>query len=290
MRSQLLYYSMPIVKLAVFVICLLVFALPVGLLQLIPSIENLDNAYAVIVSESLLLLSIYGALFMMTKMYKPSTISSFFIPQKRILKELFGGALLGGLIIGFCAVLLLMQGYVSFLPSKIGIAFFLLYIVHFLVVALFEEALFRTYPLFVFAESYPIVISVLINGLLFGLLHILNPGFTGLAMINITLAGILFSLFTLYYQSISWAIGIHLGWNFTQGILLGYKVSGSNTPSLLTAKPIGENYLSGGSFGMEGSLTCTLLLFAIIIFFAIKFKIPSFKEKILEEYELTRTR
>ncbi len=279
---------MPLVKLILFIISLIVFALPVGAIKSIPAIKNLDDRYATIVTEPLLMISIFGALFLMTKMFAPTTISSFFLSKKHILKELLQGSLLGIGLLMLCGGILLLQGYVIFSLGKISIAFFFFYVLYFLIVAVFEELLFRTYPLFVVAEAYPAAFAVLINGLLFGLLHSLNPGFTVVAMINITLAGILFSWFTLYYRSINWAIGIHLGWNFAQGILLGYKVSGTNTPGVLIAKPIGANYVSGGEFGIEGSLTCTVILTLIIIYLAVKFKIEPLKEEIIAEHEFTR--
>ncbi len=278
MHKALLYYIMPIFKLAAFLICLIVCALPVGLFQLIPVIDNLNDEYSTVLIGSLLMISIFGALFMMTKIYELSTIKSFFISRKAALKDFLKGTVFGVVILAICAGLLVLTGNVSFSLGKISLAIFLFYILYFLVVALFEELFSRTYILFVFAESYPIAIAVLINGVLFGLLHAFNPGFTWLAMLNITLAGVLFSIFTLYYRSISWAVGIHLGWNFAQGILFGYKVSGNDSPGLLIANPIGENYFSGGVFGVEGSLICTIVLFVIITYFAIRYKIAPIKE------------
>lgn len=277
MRKALLYYIMPIIKLVEFVICIIVCALPVGLFQLIPAIHNLNNKYATVIIGSLLMISVFGALVMMTKIHKPSAITRFFLSRKDALKGFLKGTVFGIVIITICAVVLMQTGYVTLSVGKISIALFLYYILYFLVVAMFEELFSRTYLLFIFAESYPIAFAVLINGLLFGLLHAFNPNFTWLAMINISLAGILFSMFTLYHRSINWAIGIHLGWNFAQGILFGYKVSGTDTPSVLVAKPIGAYYLSGGEFGIEGSLICTIVLFIIIIYFALT-------------HEFTRTR
>lgn len=273
MGKALLYYTMPVAKLVVFLGCLIICALPVGLFQLIPLIHNLNDKYATVVIESLLMVSIFGALVMITKLYNPSTIDSFFISSRGALKEILKGTVFGLIILAICAGLLVLTGNVSLSLGKISFAIFLFYILYFLVVALFEELFSRTYILFVFAESYPLAIAVIINGLLFGCLHALNPGFTWLAMINITLAGMLFSMFTLYHRSISWAVGIHLGWNFAQGILFGYKVSGGDTPSLLVAKPIGVYYLSGGEFGIEGSFICTIVLFVTIIYLAMKYKI-----------------
>ncbi|MEJ5995329.1 CPBP family intramembrane glutamic endopeptidase [Pedobacter sp. Du54] len=281
MRKQLLYYLMPIVKLVVFIICVIVCSLPVGALQWIPGIKDLDEVYTMIITEPLLMISIFAALFFMTKIYKPTTISSFFLSKKNAFKEVLSGTLMGMIILLVCGGLLLLQGFVVFSPGKISLAFFLFYILYFLIVAVFEELFSRTYQLFVLAETYPIAIAVVVNGLIFGLLHSLNPGFTALALINISLAGMLFSLFTLYHRSINWAIGMHLGWNFTQGILLGYKVSGSDTPGVLVAKPIGENYFSGGTFGVEGSLSCTLVLILLIIYLAFKFTIKPLKQHVL---------
>ncbi len=279
MARQVQYYIMPILKLVVFVICLIICALPVGFFQLIPVINTLEDKYDTLVTHPLLMISVFGALVMMTKMYKPSGLANFFITKKRFLKDVLKGTLFGIVILTICAVLLMLTGYVTFSMGKISIFLFLHYILYFLVIAMFEELLSRTYPLFVFAESYPIGLAILINGLLFGLLHVLNPGFTLVAMLNITLAGMLFSMFTLYHRSINWAIGIHLGWNFTQGILFGYKVSGTDTPGVLLAKPTGVFYLSGGEFGIEGSLICTLVLTLVIIFLVIKYKIEPIKKE-----------
>ncbi|RYG18237.1 MAG: CPBP family intramembrane metalloprotease [Chitinophagaceae bacterium] len=288
MYRQLRYYSMPIVKLVLFAIALIVFALPVGALQFIPAVDNLEDHYATILTEPLLMMSILGAMYVMTSMFVPSQLTDFFLSKRNFLKELLKGTLFGSIILSICAVIAWFAGFVSFSVGEINVGVFLLYSLYFLIVALFEELLFRTYALFVLAETYPIPVAVGINGLLFGLLHSFNPGFTILALVNITLAGILFSLFTLYYRSINWVVGIHLGWNFTQGILLGYKVSGTDMPGVLTAEPIGASYLSGGGFGIEASLICTLILTLIISYLAIKYKIKPVKRT--EDYEFAGTR
>ena len=59
MLKQVLYYGKPFFKLIVFAICVLVCALPVGLLKLIPSIENLEDKYATVLTEPLLMISIF---------------------------------------------------------------------------------------------------------------------------------------------------------------------------------------------------------------------------------------
>ncbi len=272
MFNRITYYVTPIGKLIVFVVCILAFALPISLVQQVSFVKGLNTENATLLLEVLLIFSIFGALFLLTKLYKPLTFRQFFILKKDALSGFLKGTLLGIAIMGICVGLLALMGYVSFTVGKIGVGFFFFYIAYFFVVALFEELLFRTYPLFVFAETYPVTLTIIINGLLFGLVHLLNPGFTWLAMLNVSLAGILFSMFTLYYRNLSWAVGIHLGWNYAQGIIFGFNVSGTNTPSFLSTRPIAEGYLSGGEFGVEGSVICTIILLLIIGSFMMKFK------------------
>jgi membrane protease YdiL (CAAX protease family) len=283
-------YIRPILKLIVFIICLIICAIPVGFFQQIPLINGLQDQYATVVIESLLIISIFGALWMISRLYKPSTFDNFFLRTEGMLSGILKGGLFGIGCIAVCVTLIALTGSVSLSAGKISLVFFLYYILYFLVIAVFEELLFRTYLLFVFAETYPIWLAVVINGLLFGLVHATNPGFTWLGMVNISLAGILFSLFTIQYKSISWAIGIHLGWNFAQGILFGYKVSGTDTPGLLIAQPTGIYYLSGGTFGVEGSVICTLVLTAIIIYISRNYNIKSSRNILTEENEFTGTR
>ncbi|HTM98093.1 MAG TPA: CPBP family intramembrane glutamic endopeptidase [Pedobacter sp.] len=273
MGKKLLYYFLPIAKLVLFGICFLFFALPVSLLKNIPFIKELNTEESTVLWETCLIFSLFLVLFLLSKMFKPLTFRHFFIVRKDAFGSFLKGTLLGICIMAMCIALLSLIGNVSFMIGGITLGMFFFYIIYFLVVAFFEELLFRTYPLFVFAETYPIALAILFNGLLFGFVHATNPGFTWLAMLNISLAGVLFSMFTLYYRSLSWAIGIHLGWNFAQGILFGFKVSGSNTPSLLSTKPTGVSYISGGEFGIEGSLICTIILVLIITYFFRKHKI-----------------
>jgi membrane protease YdiL (CAAX protease family) len=287
---MMINYIRPILKLIVFVFCTIICALPFFFLQQIPLISNLEERYVTVLVESLLIVSIFGALWMMSWLYEPSAFKHFFLRAHRMLSGIAKGALIGVGCILACVTLIAITGSVAFSVGKISLVFFLYYILYFLVVAAFEEMLFRTYPLFVFVESYPIWLAVVINGLLFGAVHATNPGFTWLGMLNISLAGILFSLFTIYYKSISWAIGIHLGWNFAQGILFGYKVSGTDTPGLLVAKPTGVYYLSGGTFGVEGSVICTLVLTTIIIYVSRNYTIKSSRNILTEENEFTGTR
>jgi len=132
----------------------------------------------------------------------------------------------------------------------------------YLAVACSEELLFRGY-LFQRLERGlgPWPAQVLL-ALLFAALHWGNPGMSGLtrawASLNIAIAGILLGLCYLRTRSLALPIGLHLGWNWTQGTLLGFGVSGIPNPGWWT--PVWHRraaWLAGGSFGLEASLMCT---------------------------------
>ena len=76
--------------------------------------------------------------------------------------------------------------------------------------------------------------------------------------------------------------------NFTQGTLLGYQVSGNHSPGLLLAKPLGESYLSGGSFGIESSVFCTITMVIAIVYLLFRNKIEPIYENVVDS-ELEET-
>lgn len=138
--------------------------------------------------------------------------------------------------------------------------------------ALFEELLMRGYPTKILDEAAPRFFAVAVPSVIFGVMHIMNPGSTWLSTINITLAGALLGLVYLKSGSIWLAAGLHLGWNFAQGPLFGLGVSGiSGYPTLLRGYPTGHWLWSGGDFGLENSLIATVLMvIAIALLIVIK--------------------
>jgi hypothetical protein len=293
MGEKVLYYLMPILKVLLFVFFIFLCLLPLHLtieFNLIHFIKNYLTKELLVKGASVL--AILGALLMIFKFYPKLTFRSVFVAKENALAGFLKGNLIGFVLIALCAGLMSLSNTVAFSAGKISIIIFLAYFIYFIFIALFEELIFRTFPLFVLAERYSALLGVLINSVLFGLIHFANPNFTWLAMLNISLAGALFATCTLLKRNISWAVGIHFSWNFAQGILLGYKVSGLNIPGLLLATPIGETYLSGGAFGIEGSIFCTLVLVILIVYLLFKYKIEpikdsNFSEQIEKEIQTT---
>jgi hypothetical protein len=89
----------------------------------------------------------------------------------------------------------------------------------------------------------------------FGLAHIMNPGATWFAAVAIAFeAGILLGGAYMLTRRLWLAIGLHAGWNFTQGWIFSVPVSGGKAPEgLLLVQRHGPEWLTGGAFGLEAS-------------------------------------
>jgi membrane protease YdiL (CAAX protease family) len=187
--------------------------------------------------------------------------------------ELLLGTLLGVGIIGLAAAGSVVSGAVSLVRSGQGAGPMLSGALFFLAVALFEEGVFRGYLFQRMTRGAGFFIAQLIMALFFGLAHWGNPGMHGAtllwATLDISLAAVLLGFCWRRTNSLALPIGVHLGWNWAQGSLLGFGVSGTDAggffkPVFAAAKP---EWMSGGAFGLEASLpgviVCVLAILAI---------------------------
>lgn len=263
--SKLGYYLVPVLKIWLFMFFLLLCTIPFGLLlqfNFLPTIP-----YPIvndIIAQLSLIVIVLGALLMMFKTFPDLNFYQTFIRKTSALPEFLKGLGVGLVLMMLCALLLYANGNVVFEKAVITGNAICLYLLYFLLISVFEEFLFRSYPLFALAERYPLWFAVLVNGLLFAFAHFANPGITVLGVLNITLAGMLFALYTLQKRNIAWAVGVHFAWNFTQAVVLGYNLSGNKMSGFVKAVPKGVDYLSGGEFGIEGSVVCTVFLIGCI--------------------------
>ncbi len=113
----------------------------------------------------------------------------------------------------------------------------------------------------------------------FALGHWGNPGMQGAtkvwASLNIGLAAIMLGLAYLKTRSLALPIGLHLGWNWAQGTLLGFGVSGNAEVGFLRPVFHGQpEWLTGGAFGLEASLPAILVLVAFILYLS-RWKTPA---------------
>ena len=195
-----------------------------------------------------------------------------FLPGRRWLLECLAGTLGGILLILLMA--LLVQGLDGFhwvRAANVGARQLLAAAWMFLGVAFNEEIISRGFPFQRLVEGAGPWVGQLVFAALFALGHWGNPGMHGAtrawATLNIGLAAILLGFCYLRTRSLALPIGVHLGWNWAQGSLLGFGVSGTSdihglwTP-VFHGKP---EWLTGGAFGLEASLPCALVCGAVIL-------------------------
>ncbi len=141
-----------------------------------------------------------------------------------------------------------------------------------MLVAFSEELVFRGYILRNLMKSFNKWISLIISALLFTLVHLTNPGIPVIGIINIVLGGLLLGLAFIVSKNLWMPVMFHFTWNFFQGPVLGFPVSGLLFKPVLSTTLTATDWITGGNFGFEGSIICTMLLLISCgtFFFAVK--------------------
>ena len=139
----------------------------------------------------------------------------------------------------------------------------------FLLVGWNEELLSRGYHLQTIASGTNLTWGVLLSSSVFGLLHLGNPGATWASVAGIFFAGIFLALGYLRSGQLWISIGLHIGWNFFEGVVFGFPVSGIDVYPLTRITVHGPELWTGGAFGPEAGLIVlpALVLGAALVMF-----------------------
>lgn len=189
-------------------------------------------------------------------------------------RHLAAGLFLGMIAIATVFASLLLTGNITFtsrldnpnLFPDLGYS-----LVMFIFVGLGEEILTRGYMMTVLKQTGQRWLVVLLPSIIFALMHGLNPNVSILGLTNTFLVGLLFSYMVVKTGNIWMPIGFHITWNYFQGNIFGFSVSGMDVQkhALLSSNYTAENILNGGAYGPEGGIATTAVL---LIFFAIVWK------------------
>ena len=222
--------------------------------------------------DSFMLLSLFATVVMILlvilfcKLVQKRRLSSLGFTVKGSGMEYLKGIAAGFLMFSVAVLICVLTG--SLTLSVDGRAFvvssFLLFIVGYMIQGMAEEVLCRGYFMVSFGRRYPMAAAVLVNAAAFAALHLLNPGISFLAIINLTLFGIFASLCFIQTENI-WFVGaLHSVWNLVQGNVYGIKVSGMETTCTVFSSSMteGRDLINGGAFGLEGGLAVTAVLVA----------------------------
>ena len=177
-----------------------------------------------------------------------------------MLRDILLGILVGIVLMLTGFGLLLAMGELSIESIQFSFSNFLLNLLLFSCVAVTEEVMTRGYILSNLMASMNKFIALAISSLIFSLLHLANPNVTFLSLSNIFMAGVILGIPYIINRRLWFPIALHLSWNFMQGPVLGYKVSGITTSTIITTQYPTESIWNGGTFGFEGSLPSLILL------------------------------
>lgn len=185
------------------------------------------------------------------------------------LKTLKGaGWAIGLLSISF--LILYITGAVSVTIGDFQIIDLLGFLLFFLLISIFEEVIFRGYITSLLAQDFHFFPTLILSSLIFAAVHIGNADFTWIGFVSIFLGGYLLGIFFLKDQDLYLPIGMHWLWNYYHGNVLGFDVSGIDVPAFLDLTMNGSDWITGGEFGLEGSIITTLLLLIAAIFLSFK--------------------
>lgn len=176
--------------------------------------------------------------------------------------ELAGGLAVGAAMMALSVGLMLAAGWATIAQSPVESVWGALAMT--VESGVLEEVVFRAIVLRLLWRAFGLWPALAISSALFGIVHISNPNASWFAALCIVVeAGIMLGAFYILTGRVWLSIGVHAGWNFTQGWIFGAAVSGTDMfaggPLKVSPAAHAPDFLSGGMFGPEASLAGLLV-------------------------------
>jgi membrane protease YdiL (CAAX protease family) len=179
------------------------------------------------------------------------------------------GAVMGALTIGAASLGLLATHMLQIVPTTPGssLAAAGRYTLILLPAAFFEELFIRGYPFAVLRRVAGWKMALIVTSVLFGLMHMANPGADAEAILAVTVAGFFLGAILLATKSLYAAGAAHFAWNWVMAGGLHIAVSGlpARDPDYRTLET-GPDWLTGGAWGPEGGLAAVVVMFVVIFY------------------------
>lgn len=196
---------------------------------------------------------------------KPLKQTKAWLPFRRP-GQFFMGLLLGAVAITLVFLALVLTGGAEVLPLAPSITINMItYLVVFILVSLSEELFFRGFLMTALSAFGNRWVSIIVSSLLFSFVHLSNGVLSVLGLVNIVLVGIVFAYAFERTNSLLWPVGYHITWNYFQGIVYGFIVSGIGMPGILTTQMQTATIFNGGAFGPEGGLLTTAVTLLMLV-------------------------
>jgi uncharacterized protein len=259
-------------RLLIQTLLMLVFGTIFGAIALLLGILDLNSVWGQILNFLIVTSSVYVA---RRWLDKRSFESLGLKLDRRTLLDILAGIGITFIQMGFIYALMLALGWLTFEgfawqfdPIRVVITSVLSFLVVFILVGWNEELLSRGYHLQTIASGLNLLWGVIISSAIFGLLHLGNPNATWVSAAGIFFAGVYLAYGYIRTKQLWLSIGLHIGWNFFEGVVFGFPVSGLDIYALTRITVHGPELWTGGAFGPEAGLIVlpSLVLGGLLIY------------------------
>lgn len=234
--------------------------------------ESLATRPAVVIASLFATVATVAACLIFCKLIEKRSLASMGLTRKGAVPAYLRGLALGLLLFAVAIGFSYLFGAVRFTgvnPDFDPLLFILLFL-GYLIQGFSEELLCRGMLMVTTAKTSRLSFALSVSAFSFAALHAANTGFAPLPFINLALFGFLMGLYMIRGGSIWGAAALHSVWNFAEGVLTGFSVSGMKMPThLLSVLPTeGKELFIGGAFGPEGGLGVSFALSVALALFA----------------------
>ena len=237
-----------------------------------------DNP-AVLLLNDLIFGFVFTALlvFVRVKYREKRRISGIGLKKEGLVKKYLIGFGIGVFMFSLVVLLLIISGHITVDRNPVGptgilaLSGVLIVLPGWMIQSATEEILSRGWFMNVLGARYNIAVGLIVSSSFFGLMHLGNPNVSLLAILNIFLVGVFLGLYVIKTNDLWGVCGLHAAWNWTQGNIFGFEVSGQKVASgsLMSLKLTGAEWVTGGDFGPEAGMVAALVLSIgiIIVYF-----------------------
>ncbi len=196
--------------------------------------NNLASSYNLLIGELAELFAFAGSIYLARRFIDKRSFSSLgFKIDKHVLFDILAGIIITFIMMGLIFLGMQALGWLKFEsfvwntdPAVIVITQVILFFFIFILVGFNEELLFRGYHLQTITSGLNLFWGLIISSIIFGGTHLGNPNATWVSAAGIFFAGLFLAYGYIRTQQLWLSIGLHIGWNFFEGIVFGFPVSG----------------------------------------------------------------
>lgn len=264
-----------LIQTILFITLMLLVSIPVALIAFIVRGDVSSTAYF-IANMIVELIGVTLSVYLIRRFLdKRSFVSLGLALDQRVIYDLIAGMVITFIMMGSIFAAMWTLGWLKFQsfawniepPSQVilqTLTFFFIFIL----VGWNEELLSRGYHLQTIASGMNLFWGVVISSAVFGLLHLGNPNATWVSAAGIFFAGLFLAYGYVRTKQLWLSIGLHIGWNFFEGVGFGFPVSGLDIYPLTRITVSGPEIWTGGAFGPEAGLIVlpALVLGAVLIY------------------------